>query len=154
RDACLILSFLTAKCVTPRDTTGGSEVKFVGFGDSFVRARAIAGFPSLQMNQSFTDFFARGMSSFASAFSSRQIRLHLSHWVSGLTCFSMEDLFLSIGVQMDIVKQCERAASGNSRLTYFQGMESASNRYSLTKLSRDYTLMRNDIVHEGVLSGA
>ena len=66
----------------------------------------------------------------------------------------MEDIFLSVGVQMDIVNQCERVATGNLGLTYFQGMESASNRYALTKLTRDYTKMRNDIVHEGVLSGS
>ena len=55
---------------------------------------------------------------------------------------------------MDIVKQRERAATGNYGLTYFQGMTSASTRYSLTALGTDYKNMRNDIVHEGVLSGS
>jgi hypothetical protein len=79
--------------------------------------------------------------------------LQLSHWLSGLTCFSLEDIYLSAGVQMDIVKQRERTATGNMRLTYFQGMVSASARYRLSPLGSDYRNMRNDIVHEGVLSG-
>jgi hypothetical protein len=154
RDTCLILSFLTAACVTPSGTTPASEAQFLTLNDSFIRARAVSGFSPLKISQSFADLFARGMPSLASAFNSRRMRLFLSHWVSGLTCFSMEDIFLSVGVQMDIVKQCERVATGNFGLTYFQGMESASNRYTLTKLPRDYTKMRNDIVHEGVLSGS
>jgi hypothetical protein len=33
-------------------------------------------------------------------------------------------------------------------------MVRASARYHLTQLARDYTRMRNDLVHEGVLSGS
>lgn len=33
-------------------------------------------------------------------------------------------------------------------------MQSASTRYKLTELSSDYKKMRNDIVHEGKLSGS
>ena len=55
---------------------------------------------------------------------------------------------------MDIVKQLERTATSNPNLKYFQGMTSASARYSLTPLGNDYKAMRNDIVHEGVLSGS
>ena len=52
---------------------------------------------------------------------------------------------------MDIVKQCEIAATGTN-LTYYDGMISASTRFSLSPLGRDYKDMRNDIVHEGILS--
>ena len=55
---------------------------------------------------------------------------------------------------MDLIKQQERAATGNHGLTYFQGMTSASTRYGLTQLGNNYKNMRNDIVHEGVLSGS
>jgi len=86
-------------------------------------------------------------------FQQRRMRLFLSHWISGLTCFSLEDLFLSVGVQMDIVKQCEITATGVKK-NYFEGMESASSRYGIPKLGTDYKNMRNDIVHEGRLSGS
>jgi hypothetical protein len=98
------------------------------------------------------NYFSKGMSSLDTPFKERRFRLFLSHWISGLTCFSLEDLFLSIGVQMDIVKQCEIAIAGRD-LIYYEGMKEASLRYSLQPLSADYKNMRNDIVHEGVLSG-
>jgi hypothetical protein len=82
-----------------------------------------------------------------------QMRLQLTHWLSGLTCFSLEDLYLSVGVQMDLVKRCEIAATSH-RLSFFQGMTLASSRYGLAPLGPDYKCMRNDIVHEGVLSGS
>ncbi|SHK89123.1 hypothetical protein SAMN02745216_04257 [Desulfatibacillum alkenivorans DSM 16219] len=150
-DTCLILSFINACCVTVRGTTGQSDAQFIQLGDQFIRPRAIRGFRKLDIQQSFANFFARGFSSISQHFDARRVRLFLSHWISGLTCFSMEDLFLSIGVQMDIVKQCEIVACDRS-LTYYDGMVSASTRYGIAPISDDYKKMRNDIVHYGSLS--
>lgn len=152
-DACLIISFLKAACVTPKGSTQASDAQFLQLGDNFIRPRAISGFPALKIGTSLNDYFARGMPSLSSQFQSRRLRLFLSHWISGLTCFSMEDLFLSVGVQMDIVKQCEIVATG-AQLTYYQGMNAASQRFGLASLGTDYKAMRNDIVHEGVLTGS
>jgi len=151
-DICLVFSFLNARCVTPSNTTGQSDIQFIELGDDFIRARAIDGFNPLSSN-SITDIFVNWLSATYPAYTQRKLRLQLSHWLSGLTCFSLEDLFLSAGVQMDIVKHRERTATGNLNLTYFQGMTYASTRYGLTPLGDDYKKMRNDIVHEGVLSG-
>lgn len=151
-DACLILSFVSATCVTPKGATAASDVQFLQLGDDFIRPRAIRGFSALQIGQTYSQYFSTGMPNLHSLMAPRQLRLFLSHWISGLTCFSLEDLFLAIGVQMDIVKQCEITAVGR-RLDYFPGMQAASVRYSLLPLSRDYKNMRNDIVHEGRLSG-
>lgn len=152
-DSCLILSFIQAACVTPCRTTPRSDAICLQLGDSFVRPRAIAGFPSLPLSDTLATFFSRGTPTLAGAFQSRRLRIFLSHWISGLTCFSLEDLFLSVGVQMDIIKQCEIAVTG-TKLNYYDGMLSASSRYNLQSLTNDYKNMRNDIVHEGVLSGA
>lgn len=152
-DACLILSFLNGQCVTPERCTPQSELQFFQLGDSFIRSRAISGFDPLTLSRSYSEIFSAGMTSMSRLFTERRMRLFLSHWISGLTCFSLEDIFLSIGVQMDIVKQCEIAATGR-RLEYYPGMVSASNRYQLQQLSQDYKKMRNDIVHEGRLSGS
>jgi hypothetical protein len=152
-DACLVISFLTSTCVTPKGSTQASDAQFVELGDHFIRPRAIAGFPALTIGTSLGDYFSRGMPSLSPQFQSRRMRLFLSHWISGLTCFSMEDLFLSVGVQMDIVKQCEIAATGGP-LDYYPGMVAASQRFGIAPLSQDYKAMRNCIVHEGVLSGS
>lgn len=150
-DACLLLSFFTASCVTPSSSTPQSDCMFVNMGDAFIRPRAIRGFEQLQLTSSYHQFFSNGMSAIRSTMAPRQLRLFLSHWISGLTCFSLEDLFLAIGVQMDIVKQCEIARTGFSK-NYFQGMESASTHYGIPMLGSDYKNMRNDIVHSGKLS--
>ncbi len=150
-NGCLGLSFLTAKCVTPSDSGPYSQIKFFGLGDRFIRPRAIEGFPPLEVD--FPGLFLAGPLNITGQFKSRWMRLLLCHWISGLTCFSLEDLFLAIGVQFDIVKQCERIATGDKKLTYYEGMESASKRYAIPQLSKDFKNMRNDIVHEGRLSG-
>ena len=151
-DICLVLTFLKARCITPTKPTAGS-INFIGsLGDDFIRARAIAGFDELTPT-SLRDFFASWKTHTYARFQQRQLRLQLTHWLSGLTCYSCEDLYLSAGVQMDLVKQRERVATSNLGLTFFQGMQSASTRYGLTQLGQDYKNMRNDIVHEGMLSG-
>lgn len=152
-DICLVLSFLNARCITPSSTTGNSSVQFMVLGDQFIVPRAIIGFNELN-TLSLSGLFSSWISNSYSAFAARSLRLQLSHWLSGLTCFTLEDIYLSVGVQMDIVKQCERKSTGTPGLTYFQGMSSASSRYGLSPLGSDYKNMRNDIVHEGVLSGS
>lgn len=152
-DICLLLSFLAARCVAPSGTTGQSQIQFFQLGDNFVVPRAIEGFRGI-MVPSLAQFFSTWLATGYPAYQNRTLRLQLCHWLSGLTCFSLEDIYLSAGVQMDIVKQRERAATGNLGLKYFQGMTSASARYSLSPLGNDYKNMRNDIVHEGVLSGS
>ena len=152
-DICLVLSFLTARCVTPSGTTVNSDIAFVQLGDDFIPSRAIVGFPTIAP-ASLSDFLSDWAATIHPAIKQRRLRLQLCHWLSGLTCFSLEDVYLSAGVQMDIVKQLERAATNNPQLTYFQGMAAASTHFSLTPLGNDYKAMRNDIVHEGVLSGS
>ena len=151
-DVCLVLSFLNARCVTPTQTTAQSDIQFIEFKDDFIRARGIVDFAPL-LPISIADIFVDWLSTKYPAYKQRTLRLQLSHWLSGLTCFSLEDLFLSVGVQMDIIKQREQTAAASRKLTYIQGMTSASGHYGLTQLTDDYKKMRNDIVHEGVLSG-
>lgn len=152
-DISLILSFLQARCITPSGTTNFSDIQFVQLGDDFIPQRGIVGFPELKPVSGYADIFSSWSTGDHQEFISKRLRLFLAHYLSGLTCFTLEDLFLSLGVQMDLVKQEERRLTGNSNLTYRQGMESASSRYEINPLSIDYNKMRNDIVHEGVLSG-
>ena len=150
----LVLSFLQARCITPSGTTNFSDIQFIQLGDDFIPARGIVGFQELKPTSSYADVFSNWSTGAHQEFISKRLRLFLAHYLSGLTCFTLEDLFLSLGVQMDLVKQEERRLTGNNGLTYRQGMKSASSRYGITPLNIDYTKMRNDIVHEGVLSGS
>lgn len=151
-DICLLLSFIDSKSVVPVGTTPQSDILFFQLGDDFLRCRSILGIPKLQVH-SLADFFSDWSSKIYPMYKSRKLRLQLSHWLSGQTCFTLEDVYLLVGVQMDMIKQAEMAETGND-LTYFQGMINASNRFSINQLSNDYKSMRNDILHEGVLSGS
>jgi hypothetical protein len=152
-DVCLVLSFLNARCVAPSGTTAFSQPQFLKLGDKFIRPRAIAGFDELTVN-SLAAFFQPWLTTMYPAFKQRELRLQLVHWLSGCTCFCLEDLYQSIGVQFDLVKQREIAVTGQRGMHFHNGMISASTRYGLTALSHDFTKMRNDIIHEGVLSGS
>lgn len=152
-DANLILSFITAKCVTVSGSAAFSCPMFIQLGDHFLQSRAIRGFKEIESQYSYNQIFSSGIPTIQTDMQSRNLRIFLSHWISGLTCFTIEDLFLAACVQMDIVKQCEILPSDN-RLYYFDGMIRASRRYGISPLSRDFTNMRNDLVHEGKLSGS
>jgi hypothetical protein len=152
RNLCLLLSFMNATCVTPTGSTQYSVPQFIALGDSFVPARAIRGFPELQPTNSITSFLTKGLSGFSSS-QSHYLRLLMTHWISGLTCYTLEDLFLAICVLLDIVKQIEISISGK-QLTYAQGMTDSSNRLGISLLQGAVTKMRNDLVHEGRLSGS
>jgi hypothetical protein len=150
--ACLLLSWLTARCVTVTQTLPNCEVQFLTLGDHFLPARGIVGFPRVNRTGSLTQFFQPGLPHFQNIMRQRRLNLMLCHWLSGLTCFTLEDIFLNACVQMDVVKQCEMTATGR-RLDFLHGMIEASTRYNVPQLSVDYRNMRNDLVHEGVLSG-
>lgn len=152
-DICLVLSFSNARCVAPTGSTAWSQPQLLAGGGNFITPRAIFGFDQLATH-SLTTLFSNWLIGSYIHYTQRNLRLQLTHWLSGLTCFSLEDIYLSAGVQMDVIKQVERAVSSKPKLTYFEGMQSASRRYGLTPLGHDYKNMRNDIVHEGRLSGS
>lgn len=153
-DICLILSFLTAKCVTPTDATAGSALHFVGNPpDKFIRPRAIVGFPQLQENMDLTALFKDGMEEIRSRMQEGKLRLSLCHWISGLTSLSLEDIFVWATVQMDIVRLCESERLNCPCLSYYDGCKEASKRLHLRQLPKAFKQMRTDLIHEGKLSG-
>jgi hypothetical protein len=151
RNICLLLSFMNATCVTPTGSSQYSMPQMLTLGDSFVPSRAVRGFPELKPANSMSSFLTKGLSGFSSA-QKRYLRLLMTHWISGLTCYTLEDLFLAVCVLLDIVKQIEISISGK-KLTYGQGMTVASKRLGIKPLQGAFTKMRNDLVHEGRLSG-
>lgn len=156
---CLMLSWLTGKCVTTSGTHPCSDIQSAQLPDRVLRSRAISGMPSLPYNGHINDLFSIGLETITAQFADRWMPLHFAHWISGITCFTLEDLYLSLGVQMDIVKQCEintDQAAGildrSATYTYFKGMSQASQRYAIPPLDQNYKDMRNDLLHYGKLS--
>lgn len=153
RDLCLLLSFQNALCVTPSGSSPGSFTQFLGMGELFVPPRAIRGLPTLKLTTTMAPFLTKGLAALSGS-QSKYLRLLLFYSINSLTCFTLEDLFLGACVQFDIVKQAERQLFGNPKLTYLQGMQSASSRLGIPVLNQDFKNMRNDLVHEGLLSGS
>jgi hypothetical protein len=149
----LLLSWLTARCVTTRQALPHCEVQFIQMGDHFLPPRGIVGFPDIERAADLSVLLQRGVPALQTAVDARRLKLMLCHWLSGLTCFTLEDLFINAAVQMDIVKQCEITEVGRT-LTYYDGMLSASTRFHLPQLSADYKDMRNSLLHTGTLAGA
>lgn len=85
-DICLVLSFLNARCATPSGTTQSSSIQSIQLGDDFIRPRAIVGFENLKV-PSMTALFVGWLSTSYSSYKQRGLRLQLSHWLGGLTCF-------------------------------------------------------------------
>jgi len=150
--AGLLLSWLTARCVTVRQALPNCEVQFVQIGDHFLPPRGIVGFPEIERATDLSTLLQAGLPQLQNTIQTRRLKLMLCHWLSGLTCFTLEDLFINTAVQMDIVKQCEIVVGGQP-LTYYDGMVSASTRFNLAQLNQEYKEMRNDLLHSGVLSG-
>lgn len=151
-DICLVLSFLTAKCVTPANTAQGCDLTFLGHPpDKFIRPRAIIGYHPLQPNLDLAALFEDGMTKISHRMLERRMQLSLCHWISGLTSFSLEDIFVWAAIQMDIVKQCERRKYPG--MDYYSASEKVSKRLKIQKLPIDFKHMRTDLIHEGKLSG-
>ena len=106
----------------------------------------IVGIPSFN-NITPSDFFRNWQTDITSKFSQNRLKLQMVHWLNSITCYCIEDMYLSACVQVEKIILCQ------NNLSFFDGMVSASNRYNISPLSADFKNMRNDLVHEGVLSG-
>lgn len=70
-DTCLILSFISGACVTPRGSTMASTLQLPQFGDVFIRTRAISGFDSLSIAETYGQYFSKGMPTIRAAMAPR-----------------------------------------------------------------------------------
>ena len=151
-DMLLLLSFYTGRCVAVSGNHSMSDFVLISKGDAYIEPRSVLGIGSLNRKYSVHDLFDGGMKALSDRLIKSNLRVLLAHWISGVTFFCLEDLFLSSCVIMDIVKQTEMKISGR-KLSYFKGMKAAASRLGIRELSPSYRDMRNDLVHEGTLSG-
>jgi hypothetical protein len=154
---CLGASYLTALSVIPCKSLPGSDVSFIQPGPHFPRPRAMGeGFQSATD----TTMFVRNIETFVSAYpnlgSIEKIRLISHHFLDALAFWSIEDLVLSTTTILEIISITSKsiaAAQGQTIRDFKQRMSFAANRFSLPDLPADFREMRNDLVHEGTLSG-
>ena len=154
---CLGASYLTGMTVRPVQDLPGSAVMFLSVGPHFPRERPMGrGWP---MAATLADFivdletFVRG---YLAVDRSEKARLLIHHWLDALAFWSLEDLTLSAATILEIIaataKRIGRVKGRNLR-NFVQRIDYAADRFSLPHLSPDFRAMRNDLVHEGRLSG-
>lgn len=148
-------SYLTGMTVAPFQDLPFSVVKFLQYGDHFPRPRAMGfGWPLFDT----LDQFVKELGVFVEAYQplerSHNARLLIHHWLDSLAFWSLEDLTLSASTILEIISATAQRSGGAGVNTFNKGLEHAASQYSLPQLSRNFRNMRNDLVHEGHLSGS
>lgn len=154
---CLGASFLTAMSVAPRRSLPHSDVTFLQVGPHFPRPRAMGlGFQSAVD----TAMFKRNLEAFVAAYPAadpiEKIRLVSHHFLDALAFWSIEDLVLSTTTILEIIAITAKTIGGPLRVpvgNYAQRLTYAATRFALPPVPTDFRDMRNDLVHEGTLSG-
>jgi hypothetical protein len=154
---CLGASFLTAMSVAPSRSLPHSDVSFMQVGPHFPRPRAMGlGFQSAVD----TAMFKRNLEVFVAGYPAtdpiEKIRLVSHHFLDALAFWSIEDLVLSTTTILEIIAITAKTIGGplgQQVGSYAQRLTYAANRFALPPVPTDFRDMRNDLVHEGTLSG-
>ena len=152
---CLGASFLSGSAVTVRRSLPSSEIMIFETGPRFPRYRGLSTIgPIYSQPSDFVQAMSAMVDGFESAISSNNIEVIIHHWLDSLSCWSLEDQYLSACTILEIIKQNERHRNGNMNQHFYDAIVSASNHYQIAVMSRDWIAMRNDLVHDGKLSAS
>ncbi len=154
---CLGASYLTGLSVAPTRSLPASEVSFMQVGPHFPRVRAMgAGFPLTATETDFARILELFVVSYPTLGATEKARLVAHHFLDALAFWSLEDLVLSTTTILEIIAATAEslaAAQGTNLRTFNPRIAYASSRFGLPLLPSDFRDMRNDLVHEGTLSG-
>lgn len=153
---CLACSYASGSAVTIRRSTPGSDVQQMTVGDHFPRERELSGAGALVANRAeFEDLCGKFVANHSRTAhpSWAQVRVMVHHFLDALACWSLEDLFLSGTTVLQVISAAEKNRTGQD-LSFLQGVTSAATHFGLRALSPDFKNMRNDLVHDGLLSGS
>ena len=155
---CLGASYLTALSVAPSQSLPASDVSFIQVGPHFPRVRSMgSGFPIAHNEADFArilEAFVRGYTSVGNV---EKIRLISHHFLDALAFWSLEDLVLSTTTILEIIAATAKglaAVQGTPAINFNTRMAFAASRFGVPPLPSDFRNMRNDLVHEGTLSGS
>jgi hypothetical protein len=154
---CLGASYLTGMSVAPASSTMMSEIKFVTVGDHFPRSRSMGtGFAAATTQSDFIALMEKFLAGWFSFGATEKVRLLVHHWLDALAFWSLEDLTLSTTTILEIIAATSKAIAalqGTNLANFNDRIAFAASRFNLPTFPRDFRDMRNDLVHEGTLSG-
>lgn len=150
---CLGTSYLTGNAVTAPRSLPGSDPQIVQVPSKFPRERSATG-PGPVVNDPAE--FRAALEAFLVAYPTKgraeKVLLVAHHWLDALACWSLEDLYLSATTILQVIAATEEGRQG-ANLSFLQGVTGAAARFGVPALGADFKDMRNDLVHDGTLSG-
>jgi hypothetical protein len=150
----LAAAYLTGLSVTIERSTPTSDVSVLQATEHWPRARAIGpSEPVVTSPAEFSTLVLGFVQSWPSAARTEKARLLVHHWLDALSCWSMEDLYLSTTTLLQVIVASEAAKQRKRELQFFPGLIAAARRVGIRALSDDFKNMRNELVHDGQLIG-
>lgn len=147
-------SYLSGLSVTAKVSLPYSDVTLMQPCDHWPRERAMgSGNHCVTSSQEFIEVMEKFMASWPRKASQEKILILVHHYLDALGCWSFEDFYLSATTLLQIIAATEERITGNSNLSYFAAVQSASLRVGISPLNRDFKDMRNNLIHEGKLLG-
>lgn len=146
-------SYLTGLSVTANRSIPHSDAQLLQPSDHWPRERSMGkGNSVVTTSKEFREVLEQFVKMWSGAGQQEKMLLLTHHWLDSLACWSFEDLYLSATTLLQIVAATEEANQGKD-LSYFNGVTGAAKRVGIRTLSPDFKDMRNNLVHEGKLTG-
>jgi len=151
----LAATYATGMSVTSERSTRNGGPGLVQPSNHWPRARGLDA-QSLVVNtlDEFVHLVEAFVREWATAGQTEKALLLVHHWLDSLSCWSMEDLYLSATTLLQIIVATEATKQGKNQLKLFPGIKDAATRVGIAPLSRDFKDMRNELVHDGRLIGS
>lgn len=152
---CLGAAYATGHSVTTRRSLPHSEAQFLQVGPRFPRERAATGTdPVVNDGNEFKAVLDAFLVGYRTVGQAEKVRLLVHHWLDSLSCWSLEDLYLSATTVLQTIAATEkRKAPIANKPSFYKYVRAAALRYGLPVLNHDFKDMRNDLIHDGTLSG-
>lgn len=154
---CLGATYATGHAVTMSRTTQHSAVQFFQAGEHFPRDRSWAGVnPVVNDAHEFEALLEAFLHGYRAVGKREKAILLVHHWLDSLSCWSLEDLYLSATTVLQTIAATEMQKlpiPKAQKPSFFKYVAAAATRYGLPVLSHDFKAMRNDLIHDGTLSG-
>lgn len=162
---CLGATFATGAAVTIRRSLPGSEISPIQTGARFPRERGIPS-PAACVStfEEFVQLVEQFVRLFASLNISEKFLLLTHHFIDAMSCWSLENLYLSGSTLLQIIADTEKtlnrpfaaqhAQQRSSRVGFMDYLAGAANRVGIPALSYDVVSVRNSLIHNGTLQNA
>jgi len=154
-------SYLTGLSVTVKGSIPNSDCMIVKPSQHWPRDRAMGpGSPVVGNVIDFSNALENIVWHWPTISVKEKSRLLFHHWIDGLACWSLEDLYLSATTLLQVIADTEKSrlkATGaqrkKRRYTLYKMLATTSQAKGIQMPSRDWVAMRNTLIHEGRLLG-